>query len=117
VRALAGLGRRLRKAGDPSYVDSPAFSRRAILLEPERDILTSAFLIPPANLRAAWLIKAVGTDRSQVPGGPMLSSFAVAVTLCFVAGLIIVVSLAARAEADGSIARVLYDAEHPEKTR
>jgi hypothetical protein len=47
----------------------------------------------------------------------MLSSFAVAVTLCFVAGLIIVVSLAARAEADGSIARVLYDAEHPEKTR
>ncbi|HTG99212.1 MAG TPA: hypothetical protein VL882_03035 [Vicinamibacterales bacterium] len=47
----------------------------------------------------------------------MLSSFALAVTICFFAGTIIVVALAARAGADGSIARVLYDTEHPKKTR
>jgi hypothetical protein len=47
----------------------------------------------------------------------MFSSFTLAVMLCFVAGIIIVISLAARAEGDSSIARVLYDAEHPEKTR
>jgi hypothetical protein len=47
----------------------------------------------------------------------MLSSFALAVTICFVAGTIIVVALAARARANNSIARVLYDTEHPEKTR
>ena len=47
----------------------------------------------------------------------MLSSFLVAVTLCFVAGITIVIGLAARAKADGSIAHVLYAAEHPEHTR
>ena len=47
----------------------------------------------------------------------MLSSFALAATVCFVAGTIIVVALAARAGADGSIARILYDTEHPKKTR
>jgi hypothetical protein len=47
----------------------------------------------------------------------MLSSFTLAVTICFVVGIIIVVALASRARADDSIARVLYDAEHPEKTR
>jgi hypothetical protein len=47
----------------------------------------------------------------------MLSSFALAATVCFVAGTIIVVALAARAGADDSIARVLYDTEHPKKTR
>lgn len=47
----------------------------------------------------------------------MLFSFALAVTICFVVGVVIVVTLAARARADDSIARVLYDVEHPEKTR
>jgi hypothetical protein len=45
----------------------------------------------------------------------MLSSFALAVTTCFVAGTIIVVAFAARAKADDSIARVLYDTEHPKQ--
>lgn len=80
-------------------------------------MLTSAFLIPPAILRAAWLIKAVGAHPSQAPEVSMFSSFAFAVTICFVVGIVIVVALAARARADDSIARVLYDAEHPEKTR
>jgi hypothetical protein len=47
----------------------------------------------------------------------MFSSFALAATVCFVAGTIIVVALGARAGADDSIARVLYDTEHPKKTR
>jgi len=47
----------------------------------------------------------------------MLSSFALVLSICFVAGSIIVVALAARARADDSIARVLYDTEHPEKVR
>jgi hypothetical protein len=47
----------------------------------------------------------------------MLSSFAVALTICFFAGAIIVVALGARARADDSIAQVLYDTEHPAKTR
>jgi hypothetical protein len=47
----------------------------------------------------------------------MLSSFALAATICFFAGAIIVVALAARAGVDGSIARVLYDTEHPKKMR
>lgn len=47
----------------------------------------------------------------------MLSSLAVALTICFFAGAIIVVALAARAQTDASIARVLYDTEHPAKTR
>jgi hypothetical protein len=46
----------------------------------------------------------------------MFSSFALAATICFVAGTLIVIALAARAGADGSVARVLYDAEHPRKT-
>jgi len=47
----------------------------------------------------------------------MLSSFAVAVTLCLGVGIVIVMTLAARAEATDSIAHVLYDAEHPGKSR
>jgi hypothetical protein len=47
----------------------------------------------------------------------MFSSFALAATICFFAGTIIVVALAARAGVDSSIARVLYDTEHPKKTR
>jgi len=47
----------------------------------------------------------------------MFSSFGLAVTLCFVAGTIIVVALASRAKSDDSIARVLYDTEHPKKSR
>jgi hypothetical protein len=47
----------------------------------------------------------------------MFSSFALVLTICFFVGTIIVVALAARAGADGSIARLLYDTEHPEKTR
>jgi len=47
----------------------------------------------------------------------MFFSFTVAATLCFVAGIVIVVALAERAGADNNIARVLYDAEHPEKAR
>jgi hypothetical protein len=46
----------------------------------------------------------------------MLSAFALGVTICFVAGTIIVFALAARAAPGDSIARVLYDTEHPEKT-
>jgi hypothetical protein len=47
----------------------------------------------------------------------MLSSFVLVATICFVAGTIIVVAVAARAYADDSIARILYDTEHPKKTR
>ena len=47
----------------------------------------------------------------------MLSSFAFALTLCCFAGAIIVVALAARARTTGSIARVLYDTEHPTQMR
>jgi hypothetical protein len=47
----------------------------------------------------------------------MFSSFAFAATICFVAGTIIVMTLAARAKADTSIARILYDTEHPKKSR
>jgi hypothetical protein len=47
----------------------------------------------------------------------MLSSFAVAATLSFLVGIVIVVGLAMRARTDDNIARVLYDVEHPEKTR
>jgi hypothetical protein len=68
-------------------------------------------------LRAAWLIKAVGTHRSQAAEVDMLFSFAVVVTICVVAGIVIVGALAERAGADGSIAHILYDAEHPDKTR
>jgi len=47
----------------------------------------------------------------------MFSSFALAATLCFAAGTVIVVALIGRAGASDSIARVLYDTEHPKKTR
>ena len=47
----------------------------------------------------------------------MLFSFAAAVAICFFAGTIIVFALAARARADDTIARVLYDTEHPTKTQ
>jgi hypothetical protein len=76
-----------------------------------------AFLIPPAVLRAAWLIKAFG--RSSLAGLeiPMLSSFTLAVTICLVVGIGLVMLLGMRARTDDNIARVLYDVEHPEKTR
>lgn len=45
----------------------------------------------------------------------MFFPFGVAVTICL--GLVIVVVLAARARSDDSIAHVLYDVEHPEKSR
>lgn len=47
----------------------------------------------------------------------MLSSFAIAFTVCFFAGSVIVLALVARARADDTIARVLYDTEHPPKMR
>ena len=47
----------------------------------------------------------------------MLSSLVVAVALCSVAGIGIVALLGMRARNDENIARVLYDVEHPEKTR
>ncbi len=47
----------------------------------------------------------------------MLSSSVVALTICLLAGVIIVVALATRARTDANIARVLYDAEHPAKKR
>jgi hypothetical protein len=45
----------------------------------------------------------------------MFSSFAIALTICLGVGTVIVIALAARAKSDVSIARVLYEAEHPEK--
>jgi hypothetical protein len=47
----------------------------------------------------------------------MLSSFVIVAAICLVVGIVIVIALASRARTDDSIARVLYDAEHPEKTR
>jgi hypothetical protein len=47
----------------------------------------------------------------------MFVSFALAATLCLAVGTFIVFTLAARAGTDESIARVIYDAENPEKTR
>ncbi len=47
----------------------------------------------------------------------MLSSFAIATTFGLLVGVVIVIGLAARARTDDNIARVLYDVEHPEKTR
>jgi len=47
----------------------------------------------------------------------VLSSFTVAATIGFLVGIVIVVGLAVRARTDDNIARVLYDVEHPEKTR
>jgi hypothetical protein len=47
----------------------------------------------------------------------VLSSFVFALTVCSFVGAIIVVALAARARTDASIARVLYDTEHPAKMR
>jgi len=47
----------------------------------------------------------------------MLSSFALAATICFVAGTVIVVALIGRSGGSDNIARVLYDTEHPRKTR
>jgi hypothetical protein len=47
----------------------------------------------------------------------MFSSFALAATICFVAGTFIVIALIGRSGANDSIARVLYDTEHPKKTR
>ena len=47
----------------------------------------------------------------------MFSSFALVATVSFLTGIVIVVALAARAGATDSIARILYDTEHPGKTR
>lgn len=47
----------------------------------------------------------------------MFSSVGIAVGLAFVIGIAIVVMLIAKAGSNDTIARVLYDAEHPEKTR
>jgi hypothetical protein len=47
----------------------------------------------------------------------MFSSLAVVLTACLFAGAILVVALAARARSDDTIARVLYDTEHPAKRR
>jgi hypothetical protein len=47
----------------------------------------------------------------------MFSSLGFVLGLAFVIGMAIVVTLFARAGSDDTIARVLYDAEHPEKTR
>jgi len=47
----------------------------------------------------------------------MLSSFAVAATIGFLVGIVIVVGFAVRARTDDNIARVLYDVEHPKQTR
>jgi hypothetical protein len=47
----------------------------------------------------------------------VFSSFAVAATIGFVAGAVILVALLERAGTNDSIARLLYDTEHQEKTR
>jgi hypothetical protein len=50
----------------------------------------------------------------------VFSSLTLAVIVCFVVGTAIVVALTVRAGAgrtSGTIARVLYDAEHPERRR
>lgn len=47
----------------------------------------------------------------------MLSSFSIAVAICFFGGAIILVALAARARTDHGVARVLYDTERPARTR
>ena len=50
----------------------------------------------------------------------MFSVLGLATVLCFLIGIAIVVALTVRAGAgrtDGSIARVLYEAEHPETRR
>ncbi len=51
----------------------------------------------------------------------MFSSLSLAFIVSFVVGTAIVIAIAMRAartsRADGSIAQVLYNAEHPEKTR
>ena len=47
----------------------------------------------------------------------MLPSFAISVTIAFVVGIVTAVTLAARAAVNDSIARVLYDVEHPEKIK
>jgi hypothetical protein len=50
----------------------------------------------------------------------MFSSLGLAVIVCFLIGTAIVVALAVKSgtgRTGSTIARVLYDAEHPEKTR
>ena len=47
----------------------------------------------------------------------MFSSFALVATVFFVAGTVIIVALLGRSRTDDSIARVLYDTEHPKKTQ
>jgi hypothetical protein len=48
----------------------------------------------------------------------MLSPLAVGLVVCVLVGMAIVVALTVRAErADGTIARVLYEAENPDQRR
>jgi hypothetical protein len=47
----------------------------------------------------------------------MLSSFTIAATFGFLAGIVIIVGFVIRARTDDNIARVLYNVEHPEKPR
>ncbi len=47
----------------------------------------------------------------------MFSSLGLAAGLAFLIGMTTVVMLAAKAGSDGTIARVLHDAEQPEKRR
>jgi hypothetical protein len=74
---------------------------------------------PESSCRPAGSLTHQSRLRTSLAGleVSMFSSFAFAVTICVVAGTIIVVALAARAGADGSIARVLYNTEHPKKSR
>lgn len=53
---------------------------------------------------------------AQEPEVPMFSSLGFAVGLAFAVGITIVLTLVAKAGPDKTIARVLYDAERPEKT-
>jgi hypothetical protein len=89
---------------------------------PKRATVVAAFLTPTAFLLAARLIKA--TRRHSIAGNrgvSMFSSLAIAVIVCFLVGTAIVVALAVRAaggdRSGGSIARVLYDAEHSTRIR
>jgi hypothetical protein len=78
-------------------------------------MLRAAFLILPAVLRAAWLIKALGAAFNAGPEVSVLSPFDLVLMFGLVIGTAIVVVLGVGAgRRRDSIARVLYDAEHPE---
>ena len=79
-----------------------------------------AFLIPPAV--ACWQ---PGSSKpfGRVPrrtGGSMLSSIGLATIVCFAIGVAIILALTMKAGAartEGTIARVLYETEHPGERR